>query len=114
MLEITAVRDGLVKYLIECVTPKLDSKGAFIVGSSARYLATKTENLARIADSIPLVRALGAVQGDKIDWDGIHSAMDAQIQYQGKLVLDIPFVGMLSFVGHDLRDLHQCIVQQGG
>lgn len=109
MVEITAFRDGLVRYAADQVAPKLDSKGQFLLGAAANYLAAKSENLLRALDSIPFVQTMGLVQGDQMDWDALYTALLAQMQRQGKLVLDVPIVGRMSFDAQDLRDLHKCI-----
>lgn len=109
MVEIIAVRDGIVKYAAERMAPKLDSKGQFLLGSAAYYVAAKTENLLRAIESIPFVQVLGAVHDGQLDWDTLYSAMLAQMQRQGKLVIDVPLVGRMTFETQDLRDLHQCI-----
>lgn len=114
MMEVTAIRDGLMEYATEHVMPKMDSKGQFLLGIGLGMFASRIEAvIASLADN-ELAKALGVIRDGKLDYDALYSAAMAQIKRQGKLVLDVPLAGRFAFDEQDLRDLHSCIAKHGG
>jgi hypothetical protein len=77
-------------------------------------MASRIEAVAgRLADN-ELVKTLGLIHDGQVDYDSLFNAAMAQMKRQGKLVWDVPMLGHMAFDEQDLRDLHQCIVKQGG
>lgn len=57
-----------------------------------------------------MARTLGIVrENGEIDVDALHSAACAQMQAQGKVTVEIPFMGTFTFDENDLRELRQMI-----
>ena len=113
-MEVARFRDGVMDYATNHMMPKMDSKGQFLLGLALGVLSSRMEAvIGQLADN-ELVKALGIIQNGQIDYDSLFNAAMAQIKRQGKLVWDVPLVGRLSFDEQDLRDLHQCIMRQGG
>ena len=114
MMEVARFRDGVMDYATNHMMPKMDSKGQFLLGLSLGMVSSRMEALVcHLADN-ELVKALGIIRDGQIDYDGLYNAAMAQIKRQGKLVWDVPMIGRLAFDEQDLRDLHQCIMRQGG
>jgi len=114
MMEIARIRDGVMDYATSHMMPKMDNKGQFVLGLALGVVSSRLEAIVgKLADN-ELLNTLGIIQNGQIDYDALYSAAMAQIQRQGKLVLDVPMLGRLSFDEQDLRDLHQSIMKQGG
>lgn len=114
MMEVAKIRDGVLNYAEVHMMPKMDSKGQFVLGLALGVVSSRIEAIiGGLADN-ELVKSLGIIQNGQVDYDTLFNAAMAQIKRQGKLVVDFPLVGRLSFEEQDLRDLHQCIARQGG
>ena len=114
MMEVARIRDGVMDYASTHMMPKMDSKGQFVLGLGLGVIASRIDAIVGKLSDNELVKTLGIIQNGQIDYDAMFSAAMAQIQRQGKLVWDVPLIGRLSFDEQDLRDLHQCIMKQGG
>lgn len=114
MMEIAKIRDGVLNYAEFHMMPKMDSKGQFVLGLALGVISSRIEALVGTLADNELVKTLGIIQNGQIDYDTLFNAAMAQIKRQGKLVVDLPLVGRVSFEEQDLRDLHQCITRQGG
>jgi hypothetical protein len=114
MMEVARIRDGVMDYATTHMMPKMDNKGQFVLGMALGVVSGRIEAIvAKLADN-ELVKTLGIIQNGQIDYDSLFNSAMAQIKRQGKLVWDVPMIGRLAFDEQDLRDLHQCIVKQGG
>lgn len=113
-MEVARIRDGVMDYASTHMMPKMDSKGQFVLGLGLGVIASRIDAIVGKLSDNELVKTLGIIQNGQIDYDAMFSAAMAQIQRQGKLVWDVPLIGRLSFDEQDLRDLHQCIMKQGG
>ena len=114
MVEIARIRDGVMDYATQHMMPKMDSKGQFLLGTVLGMAAGRVETVIRSLGENEMVKALGVIRGDQMDWETLYSAAIAQIKRQGRLVWDVPLLGRLAFDEQDLRDLHQCVMKQGG
>ena len=114
MMEVARFRDGVMDYATNHMMPKMDSKGQFLLGMALGVLSSRMEAVINQLADNELVKALGIIQNGQIDYDILFNAAMAQIKRQGKLVWDVPMIGRLAFDEQDLRDLHQCIMRQGG
>ena len=113
MMEVARIKAGVMDYAANHMMPKMDSKGQFVLGLGLGLVSSRIEAMVgSIADN-ELVKTLGIVQGNQIDYDALFNAAMAQIKRQGKLVWDVPLIGRLAFDEQDLRDLHQCIMKAG-
>lgn len=114
MMEIARIKAGVMDYATNHMMPKMDSKGQFVLGLGLGMVSSRIEALVGSLADNELVKTLGVIQNGQIDYDSVFSAAMAQIKRQGKLVVDFPLIGRLTFDEQDLRDLHQCITRQGG
>lgn len=114
MAGIAQVKNGLMAYAERYMMPKMDSKGQFLLGMGLGAVSRRADELASALTENGLIAAAGYVKDGQIEVDALYNDAMAQMQRQGQLVWDVPFLGKLTFVEQDLRDLRQCILQQGG
>lgn len=114
MVEIATIKEGVMIYADKHMMPLLDSKGQFILGVGLGMLSQRVEAMMATLAKNEVVKALGIVNGNHVDWETMYAAALEQIKRQGKLSWDIPLIGRLTFDETDLRNLHQCIMMQGG
>lgn len=111
MMEIARIRDGVMDYATNHMMPKMDSKGQFVLGMALGMVSGRIEAVIRKLSDNELVKTLGIIHDDQVDYDTLFNAAMAQMQRQGKLVWDVPLLGRLTFGEQDLRDLHQSIMR---
>ena len=104
------IKSGLGDYLEKHLMPKLDSKRQFLLGMAYGLCAGKMDTLIQIAQHNNALQALGvATENGEIDLDVLYAAANAQMQAQGKLAIDMPFIGAFAFDANDLRNLYDAI-----
>lgn len=114
MMEIARVKQGIMEYATTQMMPKMDNKGQFILGVALGMMSTKLESVLKSLGDNELIKTMGIISGDQIDYESLHAAMLEQIRRQGKLVMDVPLIGRLAFDEQDLHSLHQSVMRQGG
>lgn len=104
------IKTGIGSYIQTRLMPKLDGKRQFLLGTVYGLCMNKMDALIAQAAQNPMARTLGIVlENGEIDVDALHSAACAQMQEQGKLTIEIPFMGTFAFDENDLRELRQMI-----
>lgn len=114
MVGIAQVKNGLMAYAEQHMMPKMDGKGQFLLGMGLGAVSRKADDLMKGLSENGMASAAGYVKDGQIDLDVLYGDAMSQMQRQGHLVWDVPLLGRLTFVEQDLRDLRQCILQQGG
>lgn len=110
MITADQLKAGIGGYLQTKMMPRLDSKRQFLLGTVYGLGAARMDALLSQAAKMPALRALGVIQENgEIDLSALYDAAHAQMQAQGKLTVEIPFMGTFSFDEGDLRDLYQAI-----
>lgn len=109
MMEISTIRDGVIRYVYKHMMPKMDSKSQFLLGMALGTISGRVDELMGKIAQNETAKALGIISEEGVDYETIIGAAMAQMQQQKKLVLDVPVIGRLTFDEQDLRDLHQCI-----
>lgn len=104
------IKTGIGSYIQTRLMPRLDGKRQFLLGTVYGLCMNKMDALIAQAAQNPMARTLGIVrENGEIDVDALHSAACAQMQEQGKLTIEIPFMGTFAFDENDLRELWQMI-----
>lgn len=104
------IRAGIGNYIQTRLMPRMDGKRQFLLGTVCGLCMSRMDALLAQAAQNPTVRALGVVrENGEIDMDALHSAACAQMQAQGKVTMEIPFMGTFTFDENDLRELRQMI-----
>lgn len=110
MITAEQLKAGIGSYLQTKMMPRLDSKRQFLLGTVYGLGAARMDALLSQAAKMPALRALGVIQENgEIDLSALYDAAQGQMQAQGKLTVEIPFMGTFSFDEGDLRDLYQAI-----
>lgn len=113
MVEISKIRDGVMLYAEKHMMPILDSKGQFLLGVGLGMISGRVEAMMASLAKNELVKTLGIIEGNQVDWDALYAAAVEQIKRQGKIAMDIPLIGRLAFDEGDLRNLNRCITGGG-
>lgn len=101
---------GIGDYMQKKIMPKLDDLRKLLLGTTYGVWAVKANAVLKRAAKIPMLSALGVIQENgEIDLETVFEAANAQLKAQGKLSIDIPFMGEFVFGEQDLRDLYQAI-----
>lgn len=104
------IKAGVGNWLQSRIMPRLDDKRQFVLGVVYIIAAMKMDVLMTVIAQNSTLKALGIIHEDgTVDIDTLYDAAFAQLQAQGKLTMDIPFMGSFAFTADDLRDLRQCI-----
>lgn len=110
MVTADQIKAGIGDYLQQKMMPKLDNLRQFLLGTVYGLGAAKMDALLEQAAKTPMLRALGVIQENgEVDLGTLFEAAHAQLKAQGKLSIDIPFMGTFAFDEQDLRDLYQAI-----
>lgn len=110
MVNVNQIKAGLGDYINQHMMPKLDSKRQFLLGMAYGLCAGRMDAIIGAAKQSAAARTLGVVcENGDIDLDALYTAANAQMQQQGKLSFDIPFMGTFAFNADDLRDLYNAI-----
>ena len=112
MVTADQIKAGIGDYLQQKMMPKLDNLRQFLLGTVYGLGAAKMDALLEQAAKTPMLRALGVIQDNGVDLGTLFEAAHAQLKAQGKLSIDIPFMGTFAFDEQDLRDLYQAIIGQ--
>lgn len=104
------VLNGLVMYADKEIMPKLDTKGKIIMGTG---IGIAVENAANILKSVPeneIVKMLGVVdETGQYDVDLVAKHLKNSANKYGKLQINVPFVGLLTFSPEDVDTLKKYI-----
>lgn len=112
-MEASRVRNGIVEYYNQHISPKLDGKSCFVGGMVIGMATKNMEAICRELYKSNLVRALGVIsESGDINVDALYAAAMEQMQQQKSVALDIPIIGRMTFDENDLRDLYQAISRQ--
>lgn len=110
MITADQLKAGIGSYLQTKMMPRLDSKRQFLLGTVYGLGAARMDALLSQAAKMPALRALGVIQENgEIDLSALYDAAQGQMREQGKLTVEIPFMGVFTFDEGDLQDLYQAI-----
>ncbi len=110
MANASQIKAGIGDYISHHMMQKLDDKRQFALGVAYGLFAGRLDAILAAAQKNAAARVLGAVrENGEIDLDAIYNAALAQMQQQGKLSFDIPFMGTFAFNADDIRDIYNAI-----
>lgn len=101
--------EGAKRYIASDVIPHMPTDRQFITGVALGVASSKMDRIATYLKENPLVQVLGLVDGDMVDDDALITAMREQMQKQGAVHMDVPWIGKLSFAAQDVDALHRAI-----
>lgn len=105
------VIQGIINYADNEIMNKLPTSGKWIVGTA---MGLGSGKLIKVLDEVKdnkIVKMLDIVdENGNIDVDSLISAMKEAANKYGKMTVEIPMVGRLSFSSSDIDDLRRYIV----
>ena len=105
------VLNGLISYADHEIIDKLPTTGKWVVGTAIGMMSNKAEMFVDNLKSNAIVQMLGIVDEDgMIDADALISSMKSSADKYGKISVDVPLIGRLSFSSSDVDSLRNYIV----
>lgn len=90
--------NGAIKYIDNDVMPSLPTTSKWALGAFVVLLTNKIDNLYNMAKTNPMVSAFGLINDDGlIDSDALLDAIRQSAEKNGKMSINIPLVGVLTF-----------------
>ena len=109
MMHYTRVIQGLMAYLDAEILSKLNgSLKSWMVGAVLEAIGGSAENVYRKIQSIPMIDALGIIDGENVDVDRLYAILRKQAQ-RGPATEKIPFIGPITFSVSDIDALYRHI-----
>lgn len=114
MVHKSKVLYGIASYIDDEIVAKLaGSWKAWVVGGAAGIAVSRADAiLAQLAEN-PVIRALGLIDGENIDVEGIIAELRKQAQ-KSPATITVPLIGPVTFGPMDIDSLHRHIMQAGG
>lgn len=109
MVTLHQFTDGVKAYVQSNVIPHLPTDKQFVAGVAMGVVANKADKIVQKVKENQLVKTLGVLEDDMLDDDALFTAMREQMQRQGGLQLEIPWIGKLIFNAPDVDALQRAI-----
>lgn len=110
MLHYSRAFAGLQAYLLEDLLPQRKGSPVSLLGGAAvRYLAAKADAVYAQLRAIPALAAIGMIDGDMLDVDGIYTVLCEQMEHDGSTTIPIPLLGALTLTRPDIDAMYRRI-----
>jgi len=97
------VMQGLINYIDNEVMDKFPTSGRWVMGTVVGLASTKTTHVIESLKENKIVCALEVVDDrGEIDTDAILTSLRVSAEKYGKIALDVPLVGKLTFSSADV------------
>lgn len=114
MVHKSKVLYGIASYIDDEIVAKLaGSWKAWAVGGAAGLAVSRADALIAQLAQNPAVRALGLIDGENIDVEGIVAELRKQAQ-KSPATINVPLIGPIAFGPADVDSLYRHIMQAGG
>lgn len=101
---------GLIQYADNEVMSKLPMSGKWIAGTAISLATNKTANIINALRDNTIVNMLGLIdEENNIDVDALINAMKSAADKYGKLTVNIPMMGSMTFSSSDIDRLRTYI-----
>lgn len=105
-LTIEQVKNGLTKYIDNEILPSMPGGKRFAMGVGAALIMQNLEGTLLKYRNTPLLAAMNVMDdGNNVDIDKIYAAATDTLKGMGKLSVDMPLLGVLTFKQDDLDAL---------
>lgn len=105
------VINGLIRYADSEIMGKLPTSGKWLMGTAITLATNKASNMIDVLMKNSIVKALGIVdENGMIDTDVLIDAMKSAADKYGKVSVDVPLVGKLTFSSTDIDVLRQYLI----
>jgi hypothetical protein len=112
MMHYTQVVRGLMAYADAEILSKLNgSLKAWMIGGVLELLGGSAERMFRQIQSMPMIDALGVIDGENVDADRLYAILRKQAQ-RGPATENIRFIGPITFTVSDVDELYRHIKRQ--
>lgn len=106
--------NGLIQYIDNVVIPALPTQGKWILGTYITLSMIKVNEMYDKFITSKLITELGIVDSNgMIDAESLLDALQMNARKHGKLMLNFPFVGNLTFCEQDIISLRGYILGRG-
>ena len=103
MYNANQVINGLIKYADSEVMTKLPVSGKWIMGTAINLASDKINNVVETLANNSAAKMLGIVdENGNIDADALIEAMRASAEKYGKMTIEVPIIGKLTFSSADV------------
>lgn len=108
MVEFNRVIDGLARYLNNNVFANMNDWQEIIAKVAVGRIIGNPENLKQSLIQNGFVRTLAVIDGEgNVDLEPLMRDLKREIERKGKLTVDIPMFGKMSFVATDIDDIYR-------
>ena len=105
---------GIGDYLQKVVMPRMDGGRKVVIGTAYILFVGRLDKIAETLTKSSTAKLLGVVDdAGMIDIDTLQPALTEQVKQQGKLSLDIPYIGTLGFDANDIDEIFRYIRNRG-
>lgn len=111
MIALQQFVQGVKEYMQSNIIPHLPMERQFVAGVALGVAANKADKMVQLIKENQLVKLLGLIDEDMLDDDALFMAMREQMNKQGHLQLDIPWIGKMTFNTPDVDALQR--IMQG-
>lgn len=109
MTHYTRVIHGLMAYADAEILSKLNgSLKSWMIGAVLEAIGSSAESVYRKIQSIPMIDALGIIDGENVDVDRLYSLIRKQAQ-RSPATANIPLLGPITFSASDVDALYRHI-----
>lgn len=105
------IMQGLINYADSEVLTKLPTSGKWIVGTAIGIASTKASEIVENLRANTIVNMLGLVdENGNVDVDAIVTALKSSADRYGKITVNVPLVGKMTFSSADVDEMRNYIV----
>lgn len=109
MIHKSRVLNGIAAYIDEEIVSKMaGSWKAWVIGGAAGVVVSRADNLIAGLAENPIVKALGLIDGENVDVEGIYAELRKQAQ-RGTATVELPLIGPITFNASDVDALYRHI-----
>lgn len=108
MVSFNQVLDGLVRYLNKNFYPNLDDFREVVARIAVGRILQNPENLKQSLSGNGIIRTFAIMNSDgDIDLEPIMRDLKREIERKGKLSVEIPMFGKISFLPQDIDEIYR-------
>lgn len=110
MVTMERLKKGIQLYLEKEIIPSLGGWQKWMFGAGASILVNRAEEILRNLESMPVVKAMNIIQGDKVDIEIVYEAVREQAK-NTPAVIEIPAIGTIRLGAADIDKIYQTIME---
>ena len=108
MVSFNQVLDGLARYLNKNFYPNLDDFREVVARIAVGRILQNPENLKQSLSGNGIIRTFAIMNSDgDIDLEPIMRDLRKEIERKGKMTVEIPMFGKISFTGEDISEIYR-------